>query len=479
MPASEKEQAGVERPPTKPQSIKAHTTPVVDTVKTQNGHKEAVASATAGKSSAAATSRPVSSNAKITTDAVCDTHAKTDDILVVMKTGATEAYDKLPIHFMTTLRCANDTILFSDMEMEMGGHHIIDALEDIKPEVMADNHDFELYKTLKQYHDLFEDPRGLKNGGNGWNLDKYKFNHVMLKTWKYRQDPAWYVFIEADTYVFWDNLRTLLDKYNPDQPYYFGSPTYLDIEFAHGGTGYIFSREAMKRGVGQHPDLADKYDKVVKDYCCGDRFPAKIMLDEDIKLTKAWPMFNGEKPHTLPYGKNHWCQPLITMHHMTAQEVSQVWTYEQIRKQQDTKNPIMIKDMYERFVKDNLEKPDAAYKEDWDNLSSDMLYKPDIKTDPNPGVNDGGDYQALPELKRKAAENPQYCQQLCDSESSCFGWKHKDNECRLSKSLKFGGHMDPDGGKRFTSGWNMKVIKQFIADMGDCPSGPDWTVRGI
>ena len=59
--------------------------------------------------------------------------------------------------------------------------------------------------------------------------------------------------------------------------------------------------------------------------------------DEGIKLTKAWPMFNGEKPLTLPYGKNHWCQPIITMHHMTAQEVSQVWTYEQYRKEKGIK----------------------------------------------------------------------------------------------------------------------------------------------
>lgn len=332
--------------PTKSNGVKAHATAGAEDGSIYDNEKEAAAYSTrvlAASTSAAGSSKPKPTaaakphNAKITTDEVCKAHAKTDDVLIVMKTGATEAYDKLPIHFLTTLRCANDTILFSDMEMEMGGHHIIDALEDIKPEIKKNNHDFELYETLKQYHELYEDPRSLKNGGNGWNLDKYKFNHMLLKTWEYRTDPKWYVFIEADTYLVWDNLRTLLDKYDPSKPYYIGSPTYLDIEFAHGGTGYVFSNAAMKKAVGGHPDLADRYDKDVQSTCCGDRFPAQVMLDEGIKLTKAWPMFNGEKPLTLPYGKNHWCQPLITMHHMTAQEVSQVWTYEQLRKQRGQK----------------------------------------------------------------------------------------------------------------------------------------------
>ena len=139
----------------------------------------------------------------------------------------------------------------------------------------------------------------------------------------------------------------------------------------------------------------------------------------------------------------------------------------------------MIKDMYERFVKDNLEKLNPPMRENWDNLSSDMLYKPDLDLNNNAGVNDGHDFQTLPELKRKSSESPQACQKLCDSEDNCFGWKHKDNECRLSRSLKFGGHMDPDNGKKFVSGWNIKVIKAFIAEMGACPKGPDWTVRGI
>lgn len=251
---------------------------------------------------------------------------------MVMKTGATEAYDKLPMHFITTLRCNNDSILFSDMEMNMAGHHLIDTLGDVADDIKKDNKDFDLYRLLQEYHRLGEDPRQLREGTNGWNLDKYKFIHMLLKTYKYRPDVPWYFFIEADSAVIWDNLRTLLNKYDPRKPYYLGSPTYLDIEFAHGGTGYIISQAAMEAAVGKHLDIAEKYDKDVRDICCGDRMIGRVLLDEKIGLSKAWPMLNGEKPLTIPFSSTHWCQPVITMHHLNAQEVSQVWNFEQGRK---------------------------------------------------------------------------------------------------------------------------------------------------
>ena len=267
----------------------------------------------------------------------CDDFPDTSDILLVMKTGATEAYDKLPIHFLTTLRCANDSILFSDMEMDMAEHHLIDSLDEVKEDVKENNNDFDLYRTLQTYHKLREDPRPLKDGPNGWNLDKYKFLHILLKTYRYRPNAPWYVFIEADTALIWDNLRSYLDRFDSQKATYFGSPTYLDIEFAHGGTGYIISQKAMQMAVGNHPDIAIKYDKTVHDICCGDAMIGRVLLDEDIKLTKAWPLMNGEKPITLPFSPKTWCQPVITMHHLTAQEVSQVWTFQQDRKSRGIK----------------------------------------------------------------------------------------------------------------------------------------------
>lgn len=38
-----------------------------------------------------------------------------DGIQLVMKTGATEAFDKVPTHLLTTLQCMSDFLIFSDM----------------------------------------------------------------------------------------------------------------------------------------------------------------------------------------------------------------------------------------------------------------------------------------------------------------------------------------------------------------------------
>lgn len=45
----------------------------------------------------------------------CSRFPDTDDVLLVMKTGASEAYDKLPAHLLTSLPCLADLLLFSDL----------------------------------------------------------------------------------------------------------------------------------------------------------------------------------------------------------------------------------------------------------------------------------------------------------------------------------------------------------------------------
>ena len=409
-----------------------------------------------------------------------------------MKTGATEAYDKLPIHFLTTLKCANDSILFSDMEMDMAGHHLIDSLDEVSEEIKTNNDDFNLYRTLQTYHELREDPRPLKNGPNGWNLDKYKFLHMLLKTYKYRPDAPWYVFIEADTALIWDNLRTFLNKLDPKKPYYIGSPTYLDIEFAHGGTGYIISQEAMEVAVGKHPDIATKYDKSVHGICCGDAMIGKVLLDEKIKLSKAWPMMNGEKPSTLPFGTNQWCQPVMTMHHLTAQEVSQVWNFEQERRTQGItvsppqtppqtpfphlylhpplQRPLLFMDIFNHFVKPTL----LPHRDDWNNLSNDIIYTPPPSDQPDKKYA-GQKWTDLSDPQRSSADSPDNCEKVCDADKDCFQWMHTDRECRIGRSIKMGGSKGMEQGRKFVSGWKFEKIEAFEKEMGNC-SKVDWTM---
>lgn len=138
----------------------------------------------------------------------------------------------------------------------------------------------------------------------------------------------------------------------------------------------------------------------------------------------------------------------------------------------------MIKDIYKHFVQSKLEKMSKPVREDWDNLSTDIRYQP-AAGDDDKGLNKGMKFADLSPTERASIEGPEQCEAVCDEQHDCFGWMHKDKECRISHSIKVGGSMSPDNGKRSVSGWNMKVIKKFIALKDDCPDGPDWHVRGI
>lgn len=69
-----------------------------------------------------------------------------------MKTGATEAFAKLPEHLLTLSRCVPNLMIFSDLEQDIGTFHIYDAPSEVSDKYKNNNEDFELYHTLQQYH---------------------------------------------------------------------------------------------------------------------------------------------------------------------------------------------------------------------------------------------------------------------------------------------------------------------------------------
>ena len=272
-------------------------------------------------------------------DRRCEAFPDQGDILLVVKTGATESYNKLPTQLLTNLQCAEDFLIFSDLEQKIGRYQIYDALDKVNDTIKASDH-FELYRAQKAYQKVHGDLTMLADDldgtirDHGWNLDKYKFLHMLIDTYHMRPDKKWYVFIETDTYVVWSNLLQWIDKnLDPKKSLYLGSPAFLGHQmFAHGGSGFILSGVAMHDFIGRNPEMVESFDDTVKNSCCGDAHLAKYLQEKGgLKVTGVWPMINGEKPTTLPFGSQHWCQPVMTMHHLTPEEVSSFWQYEQQR----------------------------------------------------------------------------------------------------------------------------------------------------
>lgn len=220
--------------------------------------------------------------AKLGPSADCANFPDTSKVLLVMKTGASEAFGKIPNQIMTNLKCLPDFLLFSDMAQKVAGHTIHDSLDTVLPEVKRNNEDFDLYfrqKTCPVDQDSCNKHHGV--GKEGWNLDKYKNIHMAEKAYAMRPNYDWYMFVDADTYVVWPTLVKWLEKLDPLEAHYIGSLSYVGpVPFAHGGSGYLVSQASMSNMFKGRKDVANRWDQRVTRECCGDFVFSLAMKNE-------------------------------------------------------------------------------------------------------------------------------------------------------------------------------------------------------
>jgi hypothetical protein len=395
----------------------------------------------------------------------------TSDILVVLKTGATEAYEKLPIHLSTTLRCVNSSVIFGDLEMDMGGHHIHDLLTSLSADITLDNPDFDLYRQQKEAEALYGDQLELRKGKNGWNLDKYKFMPMMRRSFEHQPTAPWYLFLEADTGIVWANIRAILDKFDPKQKLYLGRSYFNEWNFAHGGTGFAVSNAAMRALVLEEPPFENNYTNLVRKHCCGDTVLAKVFLDRGIPVTGLWPVFSEEKPNIVPFSQHHWCGAVGSMHHMTPSEIGELFSLVRAREQQGKGNETLIwRDIYLHYFAKNL----VERRSNWINIAKDVLT-----------IWHGGDTERindergpelgvfLPDNEIEAKKSPEKCKAFCDETEECMMWLHSWHGCRLGRTFRLGQSEEQEKGVEYTSGWNLTRIEAKMAELGDCTKGED------
>lgn len=76
---------------------------------------------------------------------------------------------------------------------------------------------------------------------------------------------------------------------------------------------------------------ASRWDKPLRELCCGDLMTGIALMELGILLKDAWPTIHGEKPITIPFGPLVWCDPVVTMHHVEPHEMSQLANFEMSR----------------------------------------------------------------------------------------------------------------------------------------------------
>lgn len=271
----------------------------------------------------------------------CSVPSGLDRVVITVKTGATEASLKVPIQLQTSLRCAPNVYVYSDMAQKLGDVQVFDALDTIPANVKDGNHDFDIYRKQQELGDpdkVIETLRDFPYPGNpderaAWVLDKYKNNHIVEKAWFSKPDMDWYFHVDADTYVFLPSLAAWLRKLNPAKKALIGSVALIvEKRFAHGGSGILLSNAATRSFVVTHNGTAAKWDSEMKNNCCGDWVLAQILHEYGMEVKSASPMFHGEPLGSISFDSDHWCQPVATLHHISPSEAVRIGKFERQRR---------------------------------------------------------------------------------------------------------------------------------------------------
>lgn len=417
------------------------------------------------------TSHPVavpqpSNDLSQTSDEACKHLPGADKVLVMLKTGATELYQKLPTHFVTTFKCIPRYMIFSDLEQQFGEAQIHDAIAPVSKKTREEHEDFKLYREIQKWQEDGQDMGKLK-GDSGWNLDKWKFMPMLHMAFEEAPgDIEWFVMIEADTSMSWLNLLLWLKTMDPKKPYYLGAQNMIgDTTFAHGGSGIVMSRGAADvleaARVGNGKEVYDEaWEGVTKNSCCGDEIVARAFLAVDIPLTPAWPLIQGETISTVDFTDNHWCTPPITFHHVTPIEVDAHWRFE--KKWTDENGfdkPYLYRDIFAHFIEDHI----AENRTDWNNLSKDKKLVVDSMA-----LDDDEDFYKLQKWEQEATESQEACAEACQKYGDqCVQWMFTPGRCHLGRDIRFG-KSDARDNEHWNCGWRQDRVAAVKKALGSC-----------
>ncbi|PYH47872.1 uncharacterized protein BP01DRAFT_291040 [Aspergillus saccharolyticus JOP 1030-1] len=378
-----------------------------------------------------------------------------NDVLVILKTGITEARDKVPPHLTTTLRCIPNYVLYSDYAEPLSAR--VSTQDILGPYIsattQATNPDFALYQRVRlaghaglTAADLVADvntPIGKPNNP-GWKLDKWKFLPMVDAALAARPTAQWFVFMEADTYLLWHNLAAWLARFSPAEPLYLGNQMQIvDALFAHGGSGFVLSRPAMERARALRARSPDGWETAVDAHWAGDCLLGILLESGGVPLTWSWPMLQIAPPREVDYFSARadtparvWCYPAVSFHHLEGEadlvelaEMEAGWERDGHRGQ-----VLLYRDVFWRMVWGQIQ----SVRPGWDNLAGEEV-----------GRTTTGDE----------------CREMCAHEALCLGYRFAvaDGRCWIGRGMQLG--RPADG---FVSGWMTQRIQAVAESLGQC-----------
>ena len=263
------------------------------------------------------------------------------EILILVKTGATALWRRVPMHLSTTLsrpELTPNIVIYSDAPDKIAGHTVHDSLANVSDALKASS-DFEIYRRIPETKEqnLYLESAAIEGDfylPGAWRLDKYKFLPLVAHAAKNYRDMKWFVYMEDDNYYFWQGLYSYLASFSSEDPMLIGSPAArLGEDFVHGGSGFAISAGAMKKTFWTDENLAEKWESYAKERCCGDQVLSHAMSEMGVQRYKGstssgWFGLQSNPDWRIGFGDWNWCSPLLNVHKVHQADISRLDEFE-------------------------------------------------------------------------------------------------------------------------------------------------------
>ncbi|KAH6633122.1 hypothetical protein C7974DRAFT_412145 [Boeremia exigua] len=401
-------------------------------------------------------------------------HLTKKKVQVVIKTGIADHPARTDAMVNTIIKCIRNVLVVSDDDHRYGPFQAHNVLANLPAETYMKEEDYAIYEAQQS---ATRNGKELHQGHEGWQIDKYKFLPAVERAMDHNSQAEWYVFLESDTYLFWDNIFRLLDNYDPSLPYFFGSPApgrkyrpnpkaeeEKETWFAYGGCGFILSKAAVHRLVDRPrnalavmgPRLTTEYKEDIRNDCCGDSILGWALHDKaSVDISGLWPMFNPHSLEDVPLGKDYWCQPVISLHKTGPSPMKDLWSWDNEQHQQHER-PLLYKDLLFSFH------ANFSQRQDWD-----AAFDAGFQLHDNHTVH----------------SSLEACEAGCFAHDECWQYTWHGDHCYYSKALYIGRAKEADGyheaeSRKYISGWDINKI-QTLSLQNRCEDGGHWVKPSI
>ncbi|KAF2121651.1 hypothetical protein BDV96DRAFT_564673 [Lophiotrema nucula] len=417
-----------------------------------------------------------------------------EQVVVAIKTTATDALSKIPPMLLLTHQSNHEQLLIlGDMQMHIGTFQVHDVLDRTDADLLAHSPDLERYRKQVQYASHHRDIPSLteknlqKEKEVRESMDKYKYLRMLERAWDFLPERLWYVFVDTDTFLVRSNLLNWLGQHDSGEEHFFRNPPDLDSNapFALGGSTFVLSVGAMRLLFTEREGVVSAWEERISKFSSGyDVLKSALSSELNLEGNHTWPGISGFNPHTVPYGPDVWCEPVIALEGVSAGLQSDIWRLQRDREEyQHRMDPLTFMDLWQRFIQ-----PEGMTnaRDDWDNLcSSPDNARWNILFEEAEQKLHGAEHMRHmdrdEEGRAKSGEKSwEACRKSCNGHEHCVQWSysstlepnHNENgktKCHLSRSFRLGGWLDPQEIKvngenmqrKWASGWRRDRFEEF------------------